>query len=445
MNPDLMTNNDVSTRLEKNKTLPSGSTELDVIEIADGDTSDHGTSLSPSASEVEDETLLNQPTISMVSTVKKPLEAPSSPQTKVLFLDGVRGLAAMLVYLQHSHDFGPGLSPGGIGVDIFFVLSSFLLTWLFMKKSMKLLAQGANLRTWSYVLVDYFQKRFLRVYPLFFVTVVILALMTPEEQERYFTFNRPPLDILRTLIFEFDYRYHVFWSLPLEIAYYFVIPVFVMAVLGMRRFWWVSALPLAVWVVYEGFYTIRSNHMPMRPHISTFLTGSLAAVVFVKLDLWMKKKEFEFRWWHTIIVRAVEWLTIGTLLSVSFCGLLFTWVHSNPAPPIGGEPYISSLVSTIIVVEMIHPSWVSTMFEWNVLCYCGKISFSVYLMHPFVVENTREDNQPYYYDRLFSRLFLIPILATATYYLVEYPSLLLAQRISRHLTAQEKKAMVGAI
>uniref|UniRef100_A0AAV1U149 Acyltransferase 3 domain-containing protein n=1 Tax=Peronospora matthiolae TaxID=2874970 RepID=A0AAV1U149_9STRA len=395
MNPELTTDNDVSIRPEKNETLPSGPTELDVIEIADGDTSDHGTSPSPSASEVEDETLLNQPAVSMVSTMKEPLEAPSSPQTKVLFLDGVRGLAAMLVYLQHSHDFKEGLSPGAIGVDIFFVLSAFLLTWLFMKKSMKLLAQGANRRTWSYVLVDYFQKRFLRVYPLFFVTVIILALMTREEQERYFTFGRPPLDIPRTLIFEVAYRYHVFWSLPLEIAYYFVIPVFVLAVLGTRRLWWVGALPLAVWVVYEGFYTTRSNHLPMRPHVSTFLTGSLAAVVFVKVDLWMKKREFMFRWWHAIVVRAVEWLTIGVLLSVSFRGLLFTWVHPNPAPRIVGDPYISSLMSTIVVIEMIHPSWVSTMFEWNVLCYCGKISFSIYLMHAFVVENTREDNLPY--------------------------------------------------
>ena len=414
---------------------------MDTIAISDSDAPQRG------GRPEEEDALLNQPTASTETAVKEPLEAPSAPPTevsapptKVLFLDGVRGLAAMLVYLQHSHDYPRGLHPGGIGVDIFFVLSSFLLTWLFMKKSMKLLAQGANLRTWKYVLADYFQKRFLRVYPLFFVTVMILALMTPKDQEFYYTSKHRPLDIFKTLVFNSDYRYHVFWSLPLEIAYYFIIPVFVLVVLGMRRMWYAGALPLTVWVVYEGFSTIRFDHMTLRTHIPTFLTGSLAALVFVKLDLWMKKTEFAFRWWHTVVVRAVEWLTIAVLLSISFHGLLFDWIHANLMPVTRGTPYTSGLLSVLIVIEMVQPSWVSAAFEWNVLRYWGKIGFSIYLMHPFVVENTRSNNVPYYYNRLFSRLFLITIIATVTYYLVEYPSSLLARRISKYLKARGSNA-----
>ncbi|CAI5743371.1 unnamed protein product [Hyaloperonospora brassicae] len=433
---------DVSRRGGSYEVSPVELIGLEVIEI-----SDHVHS--PPGSDVEEEALLTRSTASTETTSKKTSEAPSAPPTKVLFLDGVRGLAAMLVVLQHSSDFALPLQPGAIGVDIFFVLSSFLLTWLFMKKSMKLLAQGANLRTWKYVLADYFQKRFLRVYPLFFVTVTILALMAPEDRGRYlFLYERPyspPFNTLRTLVFDFDYRYHVFWSLPLEIAYYFVIPVFVLAVLGMRRMWWAGALPLTVWVVYEGFSTVRFDHMTLRTHISTFLTGSLAALVFVKVDLWMKKTEFAFRWWHTVVVRAVEWLTIVVLLSVSFRGLLFHWTQVDQGPPYNGAPNVSGLVSVLIVIEMVQPSWVSTAFEWNVLRYWGKIGFSVYLMHSFVIQDTTPDTQPYYFDRLFARLVLVTILSTVTYYLVEYPSLLLAQRMSKYLAAKEAKASVGAI
>ncbi|CAI5743375.1 unnamed protein product [Hyaloperonospora brassicae] len=439
MHPNVATIDDSSSRKGSDEALLAVSIQMDTIAISDSDAPQRGGL--PLGSEAEEEALLNQPTASTETTVKESLEtASSAPPTKVLFLDGVRGLAAMLVYLQHSHDYSKGLHPGEIGVDIFFVLSSFLLTWLFMKTSIKLLAQGASLRTWKYVLADYFQKRFLRVYPLFFVTVMILALMTPKDQKFYFTSKRPPLDIFKTLVFDFDYRYHVFWSLPLEIAYYFVIPVFVLIVLGMRRMWLVGALPLTVWVVYEGFCTIRKHHSPLRPHISTFLTGSLAALVFVKLDLWMKKAEFAFRWWHTAFVRAVEGLTIAVLLSVSFRGLLFDWIHANPTPATRGAPYTSGLVSVLIVIEMVQPSWVSAAFEWNVLRYWGKIGFSIYLMHPFVVENTRSNNEPYYYNRLFSRLVLITIVATVTYYLVEYPSSLLAQRISKYLKARGSNA-----
>ncbi|KAG6577991.1 acyltransferase family [Phytophthora cinnamomi] len=345
----------------------------------------------------------------------------------------------MLVVVQHSQEFMPQLHFGSVGVDVFFVLSSFLLTWIFMKKSKKLLVQGADLRTWMFVLADYFQKRFFRVYPLFVVTVFVLSLMSKEDQKHYFIGGRPDFDWYKTLTFSFEYRYHVFWTLPLEISYYFVIPVFVLGVIGLRRFWWVPALPLFGWIVYEGMTVSRQSHMPMRPHIGTFLTGSLAAVVFVKLDLWMKKTKFTFRLWHTVLLRVAEWLSISMLLSVCFRGLLFTWVHPNPALPPDGFPYTSAFLAIIFVIEMLRPSWVSTSLEWNVLRFWGKISFSVYLMHTFIIENPKISAQGNYFDRFFSRLLLILALSTATYYLIEYPSQLLAQRISRILAEKEKQ------
>ncbi|KAL4138440.1 hypothetical protein PRIC2_001946 [Phytophthora ramorum] len=370
---------------------------------------------------------------------KKASSSPP-PQTKVLFLDGLRGIAAMLVVVQHSEGFYKDLHFGSFAVDIFFVLSSFLLTWIFMKKSMKLLAQGASLRTWGFMLADYFQKRFFRVYPLFAVTVVVLTLLSTEDKRHYFIVSNPEdYDIFKTLTFEYDHRYHVLWTLPLEIAYYFVIPAFVLLVLGVRRFWWLGAVPLFLWTVSQGIYVYRASHMPLQPHLSTFMTGSLAAVVFVKLDMWMKKTDLQFRWWHTLLLRVAEGLAIAMTLSVCFRGILFDWVAANPAPPPKGFPYTSAFLGVIIIVEMIRPSWVSTTFEWNVFRYWGKISFSVYLLHTFIILNPTLNQQPNLFDRLVSRFVLIQLLAMTTYYLVEYPSQLMAQRISRTLAALEKE------
>ncbi|OWZ17701.1 Acyltransferase [Phytophthora megakarya] len=413
-----------------NAGCPAESIQLDVVDISGHE--------SPSNSAAEDQTLLKQ-TVVKTSDDTPSKSKPAAQQTKVLFLDGARGLAAMLVVVQHSHEFMPDLHFGSVGVDVFFVLSSFLLTWIFMKKSMKLLEQGASLRTWAYTLADYFQKRFFRVYPLFFVTVIILYFMNIDDQKRYFVGERQAFDMYKTLTFSYEYRYHVFWTLPLEIAYYFVIPIFVLGVIGMRRLWWLPALPLTVWIVHEGIFVYRASHMPMRPHISTFLTGSLAAMVFVKLDMWMKKTEFTFRWWHVLGIRAVEALSISMLLSVCCRGLLFHWVHENPAPAPQGFPYISAFLAIIFVVEMIKPSCVSTMLEWSVLRFWGKISFSVYLMHSFVIYNPTVNAQADYFDRFFSRLILIVGMSTATYYLIEYPSQIFAQRMSKYLATQEKK------
>ncbi|GMF32687.1 unnamed protein product [Phytophthora lilii] len=418
-----------------------GAVQLCVIECSDEDTS--------MVSASEEQAFLEKPSArsedlddDKVSKPKRP--SPPAAKTKVLFLDGARGLAAMSVVVQHSGEFWPDLHLGSVGVDVFFVLSSFLLTWILMVKFMKLISQGASYRTWFYALADYFQKRFFRVYPLFFVTVMALSMMTSDDRARYFI-ARNKFDIFKTLTFDFDYRYHVLWTLPLEIAYYFVIPAFVLAALGMRRFWWAGAIPLTTWAVYEGVFVFRTSHMPMRPHITTFLTGSLAAVVFVKLDLWIKATDFKFRWWHTLFLRATEALAIAMLFSVCFRGLLFNWVHANPAPPPAGFPYTSAFLAPIMVIEMIQPSFVSTTLEWNVLRFWGKISFSIYMLHTFIIQNHTVDSQRYYFDRFFARLILVQALATTGYIVIEYPSQLLAQRISRFLVEQEKKGPHGSV
>ncbi|KAF4044087.1 Acyltransferase family [Phytophthora infestans] len=421
---------------EGDSATPSGEVRLQVIELTDEETS-------TSSTDSEDQTFVGQATTSTKSSVEKlPESKPTAPQpqTKVLFLDGLRGLAAMLVVVQHSHEFVPSLHLGSVAVDVFFILSSFLLTWLFMKKSMKLLAQGASVRTWVFALLDYFQKRFFRVYPLFAVTAVVLHFLSFENQHRYFIVRKPnQVPLYETLTFEYEHRYHVFWTLPLEIEYYFIIPVFVLVVLRLRRYWWVGAVPLFVWIVHEGWTLVRNSHTPLSLHLHTFMLGSLAAVVFVKIDLWIRKTEFKFRLWHTVLLRAVEFLLIALMLSVLFRGLLFDWVMANPAPPPEGFPFISVYVASIIVIEILQPSFVSAMLEWSVLRFWGKISFSIYLLHTFVIKYPAISHQPNYFNRFFARLFLVIALATASYYAIEYPSQLMAQRISRFLAAQEKK------
>ncbi|GAB9465075.1 hypothetical protein Gpo141_00002495, partial [Globisporangium polare] len=51
--------------------------------------------------------------------------------------------------------------------------------------------------------------------------------LTTRIQARTTT-HQPPNS---RLTFQFEYRYHVFWTLPLEIAYYFLLPVFVLLTL----------------------------------------------------------------------------------------------------------------------------------------------------------------------------------------------------------------------
>ncbi|GMF21274.1 unnamed protein product [Phytophthora fragariaefolia] len=381
------------------------------------------------------------------------LAKPAKPAAaaKILFLDGVRGLAAILVVSQHSREYLHDLDLGACAVDTFFVLSSFLLTMLFMKKSIRMLAQNASYRKWAFSLADYFSKRFFRVYPLFATVVLIIWLLPYEDKKKYFLVKeRDHFDLFKVLTFSFRHRYFVFWTLPLEISYYFCLPVFVLGVINLRRYWWVPFVPLYMWIIYAGWHERRSSHSPLMPHFPTFLAGSLAAALFVKLDMWMKSTGFEFTKLHKLAIRVVEYAAVVLILSVCFRRnsnpgqpaeptMFFHWVHKREHDE-GGFPFISVPVTLVIVIEMLLPSCISAMFEWSVLRYWGKISFSVYLLHSFVLFSDIYGKDPnMYYERLFIRVGLTLLLSTASYHLVEYPSQLLAQRITQALNEQEAK------
>ncbi|KAE9019850.1 hypothetical protein PR003_g12795 [Phytophthora rubi] len=384
------------------------------------------------------------------SKMAKPAKPAAAP-AKILFLDGVRGLAAMLVVSQHSREYLHDLDLGACAVDTFFVLSSFLLTMIFMKKSIRMLAQNASYRKWAFSLADYFSKRFFRVYPLFATVVIIVWLLPFEDKQKYFLVKeRGHFDLFKALTFSFRHRYFVFWTLPLEISYYFCLPVFVLGVLNLRRFWWVLLVPLYMWIIYAGWHERRSSHSPLMPHFPTFLAGSMAAAVYVKLDMWMKSTGFEFSKVHKLAIRVVEYAAVALILSVCFRRnstpghpaeptMFFHWVHKREHDE-GGFPFISVPVTLVIVIEMLLPSCISAMFEWSVLRYWGKISFSVYLLHSFVLFSDIYGKDPaMYYDRLFIRFGLILLLCSTSYHLVEYPSQLLAQRITQALNEQEAK------
>jgi peptidoglycan/LPS O-acetylase OafA/YrhL len=91
----------------------------------------------------------------------------ASPERRITTLDGLRGLAAIMVVLSHYFAEVPGgisaLMFGWIGVDIFFVLSGFLIGKLILERQ-----HHSNFFTVFYV------RRFWRIIPAYVITVVVL-------------------------------------------------------------------------------------------------------------------------------------------------------------------------------------------------------------------------------------------------------------------------------
>ncbi len=99
-------------------------------------------------------------------------------------IDGLRALAVIGVILFH---FSIGYVPGGFtGVDVFFVISGFLITQVIMN----------NLQDGKFTFRTFYLRRFRRLFPAFFATILVSlvasALLFSAEQMTRFGFQSRP-------------------------------------------------------------------------------------------------------------------------------------------------------------------------------------------------------------------------------------------------------------
>lgn len=344
---------------------------------------------------------------------------PSGRKEKFKFLNGVRGLACLLVVHHHAGYFlETTIAPSS--VDTFFVLSAFLLTTIYEPKIHELVTSKERVRNWTVVLLDYSVKRFLRVYPLFALVAFVLTCMPEATRTHYYKlghYNIKSWSLWDILMFK--KRYYLFWTMAIQVTYFCILPVFLTGVSLLGKLKWFVVGLLYSWVYYEGWHANRTGHGEFRPHLSTFVAGSLSALVYSKMARWMKKHRFEPLPWHLAVVRSFELTMIGVMLSdisrgklaTSFLGYLFPCQDKM-------VPSVSLPLSAVIVIEALIPSALSRAFEWNALCFTGKISFSVYLLHPFVNFLPWLSALPRI-DQFVIRLVLVYSLSTASYFLVE--------------------------
>nr|WP_281350178.1 acyltransferase [Allochromatium palmeri] len=143
----------------------------------------------------------------------------------------VRGLAAWMVFTAHAaHLLTPDpafLKFLWTGVDLFFVISGFVFAPL-------LLSGGFAIRAYAI-------RRVFRLYPLYLVSLPLYYLIAPESAEKF-------VYLLKHLLFlgttsgahEAFFFNPAYWSLPVEVEYYLLLPLLARLVAG--RFWVVLGL-----------------------------------------------------------------------------------------------------------------------------------------------------------------------------------------------------------
>lgn len=292
-------------------------------------------------------------------------------------LDGLRGLAVLIVLLSHTANAGlpvlPGFSFSGTGksgVYLFFVLSAFLLTRILLGKPW---AQWRVSATW----LDYVLRRVLRIWPAYLVVLLASAALTASGLAPWWPYPMDAEALLRHLLLLEGVS--VLWSVPVEFHYYLWLPL-VAALLGLavqRGGLWAAAFvallltlaALALWPPAES----RVNDVRLGPYLSLFFAGALAAVLS--------------RRWSAAPPSAAA---LGVAGGLAVLALLATM----PALPalLGLLPFTPdlnhrwfvffALAWSALLLAVVHgPAWLRQPFEWRPLRALGWVSFSAYLWH----------------------------------------------------------------
>ncbi len=188
-------------------------------------------------------------------------------------LDGIRGIAILLVLFTHCNWvfrqtkvtkwFLPAMTFGWCGVDLFFVLSGYLITGILLRTKM------ATNRTASF-----YARRFLRIFPIYYLCLSAVLLAAPHwawmksllpyyrigDRIAYFAYLQNWLSFRHSLQTPPNILGH-FWSLAVEEQFYLVWPILVWKVPEKYL------LRLCVWGIVAGLALSSALVLYFGPHL----------------------------------------------------------------------------------------------------------------------------------------------------------------------------------
>lgn len=216
------------------------------------------------------------------------LPAPRQPLQHLPVLDGLRGLAILSVLVYHADQdhFDQRWLPGGfLGVDLFFVLSGFLITTLLLQEAAA--TDGLALRR-------FWARRMRRLLPAAWVMVVpvtaLLAALSPDRSGAIAVGGVESLGYVTNAspVLPGDHPFELahLWSLAVEEQFYLLWPLVLLACLRLRlgpaALWWATAATVLLVVTARAVLDVagagwRVTYLATPLHCDGLLVGALLA------------------------------------------------------------------------------------------------------------------------------------------------------------------------
>ena len=336
------------------------------------------------------------------------------------FLDGIRGVLAFWVFFSHLQMACTGTSPpwgsGAIAVDIFMLLSGFLMAYHWRIRENRF--NGFKTQT-----IDFYLRRFFRIAPLYYV-LLLVALIGQDyfaEMKDYLKATVPPpwqgnanpmqeVDISNvfmhyTFLFGFIPKYansNILpdWSIGLEMQFYLLFPFIVLAV---SRF---GAFSVVFILIVISFATNKLFGLYLSPGmLGNFPQPSL---ILFKINIFAAGMAVAFIYLNRKTVTVVPWVILGALCLY------------NAVPQVWA--------ATLFIVFMLNFNQDKTeifgrLMSSRLFGFLGDTSYSVYLSHLLIITPVLYmlfHNEWFMSLHMYSRLLVALIVTGIPIYLLSY-------------------------
>ncbi len=306
-------------------------------------------------------------------------------QSRFPVLDGVRGLAVLMVLVWHlavcqlvsnagswAPYFRRLFSVTGSGVDLFFALSGFLIVGILLDR------KGGQ---------DYFRvfyvRRICRIFPLYFLLLVLCAVVSgwaviPAVTRQWLLADPLPMWSYATFTQNFFMGLQgrfgpnglaVTWSLAVEEQFYLVVPLLVWLLgkrsLAVAMIVALMALP-CLRLLTPGFHGFVN--LPWRA--DPLLTGACAAMLVRSVRC------------TQLVLRLQHWVVgVGCILMAAV-GVMILFPGSFG---VFERTLYGLLYGIVILIARLDLNrWACALLQTRVLCWMGRLSYGIYMFHQVV-------------------------------------------------------------
>jgi peptidoglycan/LPS O-acetylase OafA/YrhL len=309
-------------------------------------------------------------------------------------LDGVRGVAILLVLINHfspEHDYGntlakifqPITNSMTVGVDLFFVLSGFLITGILLRA-----------RSSTRYFRNFYSRRALRIFPLYYFVLILLAiglytipswknLTTLRDAWPWYWFYGTNYLICRT---EFTFLDHAqvslghFWSLAVEEHFYLFWPlmVWLLSDRALLRL----CITLIVLAPVCRAYAVLSGEGPLVPYVATqcrmdcLALGALLAVLIQRRSAAQLFANF-------------KWVGIGCAVASIVCfaldGRVIGSIHMGKPVAIISYSFVAFAWAAFLLLSLQPAGLFNRVLSQRWLRFFGVYSYGMYIYHRLIL------------------------------------------------------------